>query len=114
MILVTFDFSGPALVTLDNHSGRHPVELHCRSKEHRLAWHQLLRLTDVRGDVLGRLPCARREAGESERCSHQLEKLAPADRIIPLGRIFREFPMQQFLKLFGLGQLFEAAPVLLT
>src|SRR5213080_2034702 len=112
MIIVAFDLGRPALVTFDDQTNRDPVEWHRRSEVHRLAGHQLLRLADVRSYVLGWLSCARSEARECERRTHQLKKLAAADRIIPLGRILREFAMKEFLKLFGLGQLFEATPVL--
>ncbi len=72
---VPLDFRGPAHVALDEQSRREPGESHRGREEERLARHDLLRLPDVRDDLLVRLSGAGGHTRERERRTHELEEV---------------------------------------
>ena len=115
MIGIAFDLGRTAFVALDDEPGGDAAERHRRREEERTAGDFLFRLADVRNDQFIRLRGARRvDAGERQRRAHQLQERAAADRVDPLGGVFRKFAVEVLLKLGRLGELFEAAPVLLA
>ncbi len=54
------------------------------------------------------------DAGQRQRGAHQLEEGAPAHRIEQLRRLIGKLLLEKGLELLGVGQLVEAAPVLLA
>ena len=49
--------------------------------------------------------------GERQRRAHELQELPAALRVVPLGRLLGELPVQVFPELQGVGELAQAAPV---
>ena len=92
---------------------RHAVTAvrHGGGEEQGPAGDDLLGLTDVRNDLLVRLPGAGADAGEGERRAHQLQELPPAGRVGELGGLRRELPLDVLTELGRVGQLLEAAPI---
>ncbi len=78
---VPLDLGRPAFVALDEHAHAAAGARHRGGVEQRPPRHDLLGLTHVRNDQFGRLPGARRRAGERQRGAHQLEELPAGDRI---------------------------------
>ena len=87
------------------------AERHGRGVEERPAGDDLLRLPDVRDDLLFRLARAGAHAGERERRAHQLQELPAAGRVGELRGLCRELAVDVLAELRRVGQLFEAAPV---
>ena len=79
------------------------AERHRRGEEQRLAGHDVLGLPHVGDDVLVGLAGAAGHAGQRQRGAHQLEELAPADRVGPLRRVRGELAVQVLLELRRLG-----------
>ena len=111
MLRISFNFGRPAHMAFDQNRSRDAAERNRARKEQRPARHQILWLTDIRNDLLGRLSRARPDARERERRAHQLEEVATALRIVPLRGLFREFPMQVLAKVRGISQFTQAPPV---
>ncbi len=76
----------PERIRLDQHRNRARRERIRRRKVHRLAQHQVFRLLHIRKNRLIRLLRATRQASQSQRSAHHLQKAAPAHRIDPLVR----------------------------
>ena len=113
MLGVTLDFCGASQMTLDQHAHSDRHVWNSGSEEQRLAGDHLFRLPHVRHDGFGRLAGAGAQSRQRQRSSHDFQKLSPARRIVfPFRRLPWEFTLQQFLKAFGIGKLFERAPVL--
>ena len=114
MIRVSLNFGWASQVTLDQQAGGKSAERHCCGKKQRLARHDLLRRPDV-GHDRSRWPArAGAEAGKCQRGTHELQKLATADPILPLCCLPRELAVQELLKPLGCGQFFQASPILPT
>jgi hypothetical protein len=80
-------------------------------EKQRAAGNDVFGLFDVGNDLFARLFRARAYARERERRGHQLQELAAAFRVVPLGRLLRELTMQVFAELRRVCQLAQAAPV---
>jgi hypothetical protein len=52
-----------------------------------------------------------RQTAEGQRGSHQLQETAAADWVLEFGGLIGEFPVEHFLELRGVRDLFEAAPI---
>ena len=111
MLGISFDFRRTAHVALDEDRPRDAAERDGAGEKQGPAGNEVLRLADVGNDVLGRLPRAGANAGERERCAHQLEKVAPALGVVPLRRLLRELTVQVVAEVRGIGQLAQAPPV---
>ncbi len=84
-----------------------------RREVQRSAWRDLLRLLDVRHDLLlgeGR-PRAGRQAGQRHAGPQQLQEVAAVDARGERRRVARELREQELLELVGLGELIESSPV---
>ena len=111
MLGVAFDFGRTPHMALDQDRLRDAGQRNGARKKQRTARDEVLGLLDVRDDLLGRLLGARADAGERERRAHELQELAPAFRVVPLGGLLGELPVQVLAELERVGQLAEAAPV---
>src|SRR5882762_7720013 len=114
MIGVAFDLRRPTFVALHEQANRIRAKRHRGGIKLRLAEGHSIGLLDVRHDVLLRRSPAAGKSRKSQRCRHQLQEIAPVDRVVPLGRrLPRKFTMQQILKFGIAGELLERAPILL-
>ncbi len=107
---VALDLGRAAFVALDQEPGGDAAERHRGGEEQRLAGNDVLGHPYVGHDQLVGLARAARDAGQRERCAHQLEESAPADRVVPFRRVRGELAVEEFLELGRLGDGFEAAP----
>ncbi len=114
MIGVALDLRRPAHVTLDQHAGRIAIHRHRRCEKQGTTGDRVFRLTHVGHDAFIRLPGARADARQRERCSHQSEELSPTNRIGPLRGLRRKFAVKHLLHRRTVSRLFERAPVLAT
>jgi hypothetical protein len=114
VIRVAFDLRRPAFVALDQQTHPGAGKRHRGGVEQRLARHELFGLTHVRHELFGGLARARADAGQRERCRHQLQEAAATDGIEPLGGVLRELAVQELLELRRARQRFEASPVFLA
>ena len=111
MVRITLDFGRTPHVTLDQHGMCDAGERNGAREEQRSAGDEILRLTDVRDDGLGWLLRARSDARQRERRTHELQELAAALGIVPLGGLFRELPVEVLAKAGCVRQLAETAPI---
>ena len=116
MLRVALELRRTPLVALREHALCDAAERHRCGIKQRAARHEILRLPDVRRDVLIGLARARAQARQRQRRAHQLEEIAPPlDRILvvaPADGLLRKFPFEEMAKLRRLGQLFQAPPIL--
>src|SRR5690349_2215049 len=89
------------------------AETHSRGVKQWLAENHFLRLFHVRKDLMDGLLRARGQARKRERGGGELEEVAAAKPIPPLRCAVRELTMQAFAKFFGIGDFFQAAPIML-
>jgi hypothetical protein len=73
----------------------------------------LFGLAHVGHNVFRWLARAGTEAGQRQRRAHQLQELPPIDGAAKAAGLARKLVLQAPLEIFGLRQLFEAAPILL-
>ena len=111
MIGITLDFGRTPHVAFDQHRIGDTGERNGAREEQRPAGDEILRLSDVRHDGLGWLLRARSDAGQCKRRTHELQELAAALGIVPLGGLFRELPMEVLAKAGCVRQLAETAPI---
>ena len=109
---VALDFGGPAQVAFRENADSTARERHGRRIEQRLPWNQVFGLPDVGHDGFGGLLRTRGRSGQRQRGSHQLEERAPAVGIVPIRVAVGELVLNKPLELFGVGEFFQAAPVL--
>ena len=109
---IALDFSRSSHMTFNQDAFGHSPKRHGRGKKKRLAWHNLLGGSNIRHDGFSGLAGAACQTRQRQRGSHQFQKLAASERIIPFRSALRKFPVQKFSKLFSLRNLFEASPIL--
>ena len=111
MLWVALDLGRTTHMALDQHRLCDTGERNGAGEEQRAARDEVLGLAHVGDDRLGGLLGARADAGKGQRRAHQLQELTAALRVIPLGRLFRKFPVQILAESRRVGQLSEAAPI---
>ncbi len=109
---ISIDLGRTAFMTLDDHRSGISAERHRGSKEERLAQHDLFRLANVGNNRFERLLDAGRKTGERHRGAHQLQEIATRSTFGQHRGVTRELAMQHLFKAVGLGQFFQAPPVL--
>ena len=107
---VAFDFRRPSFVAFDQKSCGDAANGHRRRVKQRSSRDQVLRLPDVRNDLLWRLSRTCSHARERHRRTHQLEERAPRDRIGNRFNLRRKLVVQTLLKSGIAGAFFERAP----
>src|SRR5438477_12273830 len=98
-------------VRLDEDTACVAAENDRRGEEHRIAGNQILRLLDVRDDLLRRLTASRQSRG-GDRGSHQLDEVAAIDAVPECHRLTRELFLEELVERLGARELLETAPVL--
>jgi hypothetical protein len=111
VIGVPLDLRRAAHVRLGQHAAGDAAEGHGRGEEERLAGDEVLRLADVRDDLLlGAV--ARGEAGQGHRRRHELDEVAPVDAALQRQGLLRELVRQHVVEGAAARELVERAPVL--
>src|SRR4029077_19275099 len=90
VIGVALDLGWPPHVAFDQNRLRVAAKRNRAREEERATRNDVLGLFDVRNDFFGRLLRAGRDARERERRGHELQELAAALRVVPLGGLFRK------------------------
>jgi hypothetical protein len=111
MFRIALEFGRTPHVALDQHGLRDAAERDRARVEQRAARDDVLGLADVGNDRFRRLLRTRPDAGQRERRAHQAEEVAPTLRVVPLGRLLGELPVQVLAELGSVRQLAEAPPV---
>src|SRR5947207_7986992 len=111
MIGIAFDLRRMKFMRLDEHAAGVAAEDDRRGEEHWIAGDQILRLLDVRDDLLRRLTTRGQSRGR-DRSSHQLDEVAPVDAVAQRHRLARELFLEEFVEGLGARELLEAAPTL--
>src|SRR3954470_14815297 len=110
MVGISFDLRRASHVALDEHAMRVAADWHRGGEENRLARDQILRLPNVRDDLL-RGTIASRQTAERHRGAHELHEIAPVDATLQRQRAGGELRLHDLLEILA-RQLLEAPPVL--
>ena len=111
MLGISFHLSGAEFVGLNQYRIRDAVDRKGRGIEQRLSGNRLLRRFHIWHEHFGRLLGAGGKPCQRERCAHDLEEIAAALVVDPLGRLTGKFAMQEVFEALGRSQFIEAAPI---
>ena len=112
MVRIPSDHRRTPLVAFHQHANRVRSKRHHRCKIQRLAQHHAIRLLHVRNNVFLNVGLAAGKPREGQRGRHQFQEISPVHAFVPLRGLPRKLPVQQFLKVGVLGQLFQRPPIL--
>src|SRR6267142_1860274 len=110
MVRISLKLRGTSFVASGQQRRRDSTERRSGGVEECPSGNNVLRLPDIRNNFFRILKYAAAHTGQRKRSSHQLQKRAAFDRIIPLFGMLRVFAFDKLAKLRRVGQLLETAP----
>ena len=110
---IALDLRRPPHVALDEHARADAAEGERGGEVERLAGDEVLRLADVRDDLLRRA-VARREPRQRDRSAHQLDEVAAVDAALERQRLLRELLLHAREEVVVARKLIERAIELLA
>ena len=114
MLGIALNFGRSPHVALDQDTHANTAERGGGGKVLRLTGDDVFGGSDLGDYFFAGLNRTARKPAQCQRCTHEFEKIPPTYRILQLGSLLGELALDHGGEFFGLGQLVQAAPVLLA